>query len=197
MFRALARFFVVLISFWAIAVALKWSINLALVIGGLVGFALAFYGWWTDKTEAYTGRELAAKPFASKLPQSVADATTTSIALRGDDSYSQRVVGTKAYSANFAELLDYAGLSDGDTLEVQSALVAEPSNRYSRHAVAVTCGGLILGYIPEFESESLFRFLMSNRGIARVNSNIIFDVAGEQSRVELDLIRPYEIVKGV
>ena len=41
MFRALARFFVVLISFWAIAVALKWSTTLALVIGGLLGFALA------------------------------------------------------------------------------------------------------------------------------------------------------------
>lgn len=197
MFRALARFFVVLISFWAIAVVFKWSITLALVVGGLLGFGLAFYGWWTDKTEAYTGRELTAKPFGKKLPQSVADATTTSIALRGDDSYSQRVVGLKAYADNFAELLEYAQLADGDTLEVQSALVAEPSNEYSRHAVAVTCGGLILGYIPEFESEPLFRFLLSNRGIARVNSNIVFDIAGGQNLVEIDLVRPYEIVKGV
>lgn len=197
MFRALARFFVVLLSFWAIANAFKWSTTLALVIGGLLGFALAFYGWFTDKTESFTGRAIAAKPFDKKLPQPVADATTTSIALRGDDSYSQRVVGTKAFAANFAELLEYAQYSDGETLEVQSALVAEPANRNSRHAVAVTCGGLILGYIPEFESEGLFRFLMSNRGIARVNSNIVFDIAGGASSVELDLLRPYEIVKGV
>ena len=79
-------------------------------------------------------------------------------------------------------------------LPYQLAPVANPD---SSHAVAVTCGGVVLGYIPEFESESLFNFLLTNRGMARVNSNINLRVAAKSSSVELDLTRPYKIVPGV
>ena len=127
----------------------------------------------------------------------MANSIANSPALRGDDSYSQKVAGEKAYAHNFKDLLDYAEATDGDLLEVQCALVAEPANPYSSHAVAVTCGGVVLGYIPEFESESLYAFLMASRGVARVNSNIRFDLAGGFSNIELDLVRPYSIAPGV
>ena len=93
--------------------------------------------------------------------------------------------------------MKYAEVPDGSLVEVQSALIAEPANPNSSHAVAVSVGAVILGYIPEFESESLFNFLMDHRGVARVNTNIYLEVAFDQSRVELDLVRPYQIAKGV
>jgi hypothetical protein len=197
MLRALARFSLVLIGFWAISYFMKWSILLALIIGCALGFMLAFYGWWQEKTSVYTARALNAKPFEGKIPQSIADSIATSPALRGDDSYSQKVVGSSAFEHNFKDLLQYAQLQDGQLLEVQSALVAEPANPNSNHAVAVSCGGVILGYIPEFESESLYSFLLNRRGVARVNSNIYFDLQNSASRVELDSVRPYEVVIGV
>jgi len=109
----------------------------------------------------------------------------------------QKVVGSKAFAHGFEKVLHYAEVADGSLVEVQSALIAEPANLNSSHAVAVAVGAVILGYIPEFESESLFTFLMNHRGVARVNTNIYLDVAGGNSRVEVDLVRPYEIVKGV
>lgn len=124
-------------------------------------------------------------------------ATMTAVALAGDESYSQKVYGEGYFADSFADLLEYAEAADNSTLELQCALVAEPANPDSSHAVAVTCGGVVLGYIPEFESESLYSFLLANRGMARVNSNIYLRVASKSSSVELDLTRPYKIVPGV
>lgn len=197
MLRSLARFSLVLFAFWAAATMLQWPVWLAFPIGGFFGLIAAFVAWWQTKTKIYTRNQLAAKPFNGQLPQELANAIATSPALRGDDSYSQKVAGEKAYGDNFLDLMQYAEMSDGSTLEVQSALVAEPANEHSQHAVAVTCGGVVLGYIPEFESESLYAFLMERRGIARVNSNIHFDIAGGLSWAELDLVRPYETVADV
>jgi hypothetical protein len=153
--------------------------------------------WYQRKSRVFTQDLLSAKPFNGKLPQEVGMATMTSVALAGDESYGQKVFGESYFAHSFADLLEYAGASDNSVLEVQCALVAEPANPDSSHAVAVTCGGVVLGYIPEFESESLFNFLLTNRGMARVNSNIHFKVATQSSFVELDLTRPYKIVPGV
>lgn len=167
------------------------------LVGAFLGAIIAVLGWYQQKTRTYTQKALAAKPFNGKLPTDVGMATTTAVALAGDENYAQRVFGESFYGANFADLLEYAQMRDGSVLEVQCALVTEPANPNSTHAVAVTCGGVVLGYIPEFESESLYTFLLAHRGMARVNSNIHFDVAGGASFVELDLVRPYRVVPGV
>ena len=197
MLRGLARSIFVLSVFWAASTLLKWPIWVALPIGGFVAAVWAFSQWWRNKTRIYTRRALSAKPFKDELPPEVANSIATSPALRGDETYSQKVAGEKSYAHNFKDLMEYAKAKDGDLLEVQCALVAEPANPFSSHAVAVTCGGVVLGYIPEFESEALFAFLMASRGVARVNSNIRFDLAGGFSNVELDLVRPYSILPGV
>jgi hypothetical protein len=167
------------------------------LVGGAVGAVVAGLDWYQRKTKIYTRSLLASKPFNGKLPQELGMSTTTAVALAGDDSYSQRVQDCTKFSANFEDLLDYAEYADGEVLEVQCALVVEPANPSSRHAVAVTCGGVILGYISDFESESLYNFLLQNRGMARVNSNVHFRCADQSSWVELDLLRPYRVVSGV
>lgn len=197
MLGAFGQFLSLGLAVWAIAslagVGQEIAISLALLIGILAGL----FGWWRTKNRLFTAKELSAKPFNGKLPYEVGMATETAIALGGDDQYSQRVVGTLGFSENFEDLRRYAGVPDGSTFEVQCALVIEPANPNSRHAVAVTCGGVVLGYIPEFESQSLFDFLKTQRGMARVNADIYFECASGRSAVELDLVRPYRIVPGV
>ena len=197
MFKGLLRFLagVLLIGIVGYLLNVPWYFTA--VVGAVLGGIFAGIGWYLTKDKLHTQKVLASQPFRGQLPYELGQATMTAVALEGDESYGQRLAGESAYQDNFADLMKYAGLSDGEVLEVQSALVAEPANQNSVHAVAVTCGGSILGYIPEFESESLYSFLMTHRGMARVNSNIYFRVASRTSYVELDLTRPYTIVPGV
>lgn len=166
-------------------------------LGIVVGAAIAFAGWWQTKTRAHTRKQLGEKPFDGKLPTELGLATTTAVALEGNNEYRQTVVGSSAFAENFEDLRQYAGVADGSLLELQAALVVEPANRESAAAVAVTAGGVVLGYIPNFESESLYAFLMQHRGMARVNANIYIQVEAGTSKVELDLVRPFRVVPGV
>ena len=197
MFSGWLKFAGILALFVAGGAYFGFSIFAAGAIGAVLGAIVAGLDWYQRKTKVYTRSLLAARPFNGQLPQELGLSTTTAVALAGDDSYSQRVHDSARFSANFEDLLEYAEYPDGEVLEVQCALVVEPANPSSRHAVAVTCGGVVLGYISDFESESLYNFLLQHRGMARVNSNIHFDCANEASRVELDLIRPYRTVSGV
>ena len=172
-------------------------VYLSALVGGFIGAVLAAMDWYQRKTRVYTKKLLADKPFNGKLPTEIGMATTTSVALEGNNEYKQQVFGESSFSENFADLMDYAGVADGSLLELQAALVCEPANPDSGFAIAVTAGGVVLGYIPQFESESLYNFLMQHRGMARVNANIYLEVAAGTSRVELDLVRPFRVVPGV
>jgi len=191
------KFFGVLALFVVAGAYFNVPWYLSAVVGGFIGAVLAITGWFAQKTKTYTQTEIGAKPFNGKLPPTVGMATTTAIALEGDNSYGQRVYGESAFAANFADIMAYAGVADGTVLELQAALVVEPANPDSTCAVAVTAGGVVLGYIPQFESESLYNFLLQHRGMARVNANIHLLVANQASFVEVDLIRPFRIVPGV
>lgn len=172
-------------------------VYLSALIGGFVGAIIVATSWYQRKTRVYTRKLLADKPFDGKLPTELGMATTTAVALEGNNEYSQKVYGEANFAENFEDLRNYAQVSDGTLLELQAALVCEPANNHSSFAVAVTAGGVVLGYIPQFESESLYNFLMQNRGMARVNANIHLEIAKGTSRVELDLVRPFRIVPGV
>jgi hypothetical protein len=193
----LLKFLGVLALFVVAGAYFNAPIYLTVTLGVLVGGAIAFAGWWQTKTRSHTRKQLTAKPFDGKLPTELGLATTTAVALEGDNEYRQTVAGCSAFGHNFEDLRSYAGVSDNTLLELQAALVVEPANPQSAHAVAVTAGGVVLGYIPDFESESLYVFLMQHRGMARVNANIYIEVASQTSRVELDLVRPYRVVPGV
>ena len=194
---SILRAVVVLALFWGVGEYLHLPVFLSVGAGVLVAGVLQAFAWYARKTKVYTANELRSKPFGELVPPIVVESIDSAPALMGDESYSQKVVGTKAFARGFAKVMQYAEVPDGSLVEVQSALIAEPANPNSSHAVAVSVGAVILGYVPEFESESLFNFLMNHRGVARVNTNIYLEVAYEESRVELDLVRPYQIAKGV
>ena len=191
------KFLGVLALFIVVGAYFNAPIYFSGLIGAFVGSVLLVMDWYQRKTRVYTRKLLADKPFDGKLPTELGMATTTAVALEGNDEYRQRVFGESAFGENFKDLLEYAGVSDGTILELQAALVCEPANRDSGFAIAVTAGGVVLGYIPQFESESLYNFLMQHRGMARVNANIYLSVADGTSRVELDLVRPFRVVPGV
>lgn len=196
MFSGWPRFLIVLAILIMASAFFSQPWWVVLPIGMLLGGFAAVYGWYQEKNRVYTQQQIAAAPFNGKVPVEVGMAIEDAVALSGDDTYSQRVYGEEFYSHNFEDLRQYARVKDGTVLEVQSALIVEPANRHSTHAVAVTCGGVVLGYIPELQSENLYAFLMKHRGIGRVNSNIYFDVKHGKSYVELDLSRPYRIARG-
>ena len=192
---SILRAIVVLALFWGAGEYLQLPSILS--VGLVVAGVLQFFAWYARKTQVYTASELRGKPFGELVPPIVVESIDSAPALLGDESYSQKVVGTKAFARGFEKVMQYAGVADGSLVEVQSALIAEPANPNSSHAVAVAVGAVMLGYIPEFESEALFSFLMNHRGVARVNTNIYLEVAYQESRVEIDLVRPYQIARGV
>lgn len=195
--RGIALFFGVLVVLGAAGYALKLTPLVLFLLGLVLAIIASVYGWFRRQARVYTSKQLTSAQFNGKLPFELGKATETAVALAGDDSYSQKIVGESAFADNFEDLRNYAEYSDDTMLEVQCCLVCEPANPHSSHAVAVTCGGVVLGYIAEFESESLYNFLMLHRGMGRVNSNVYFAVASGKSRVELDLERPFSIVPGV
>ncbi len=194
---SILRAIVVLALFWGAGEYLQLPSILSVGVGLVVAGVLQFFAWYARKTQVYTASELRGKPFGELVPPIVVESIDSAPALLGDESYSQKVVGTKAFARGFEKVMQYAGVADGSLVEVQSALIAEPANPNSSHAVAVAVGAVMLGYIPEFESEALFSFLMNHRGVARVNTNIYLEVAYQESRVEIDLVRPYQIARGV
>ncbi|MFM5905227.1 MAG: hypothetical protein ACKORF_03880 [Micrococcales bacterium] len=196
MFSGWRRFVVVLAILIIASTFFRQPWWVVLPMGMVLGGFAALYGWYQEKNRIYTQQQIAAAPFNGKLPVEIGLAIEDAVALEGDDSYSQRVYGEHFFAHNFEDLRQYAQVPDGTLLEVQSALVVEPANPDSQHAVAVTCGGVVLGYIPELQSEGLYRFLFKHRGIGRVNSNIYFDISGGKSFVEIDLSRPYRIARG-
>ena len=197
MVGGLVRFALVVLSFFLLGEALHLPAYLSIGVGSVLGLALSGYFWYQRKDEIYTARQLGSKPFGLRVPDVVDLAFDGAVALAGNETYSQKVAGSWHYLANFGELRNLADLPDGEVLEVQAALVVEPANEHSRHAVCVSVAGFVVGYIPELESEPLFKFLNNHRGIARVNSNVFLNIASGEPRVELDLTRPYQIVKGV
>lgn len=197
MFGAIARFALLVLGFTALNFVLGLPPWVGPIVGGVLGFAVSIYVWYQRKGEVYTAKVLSAKPFGMRVPDEVDLAFDAAPALAGDETYSQSVAGSWHYLRNFGELRNLADVPDGEVLEVQAALVIEPANQHSRHAVVVSVAGYVVGYIPEFESESLYAFLQNHRGIARVNCNVHLNVAAEEPKVELDLTRPYEIVSGV
>ena len=197
MVAGLVRFSVVVLAFYGLGQLLGLPAWMGLLVGAVLGLAIEGYFWYQRKDQVFTARELARRPFGTRVPDAVDQAFDAAPALAGNDTYSQRVAGSWHYLQNFGELRNLADLPDGALLEVQAALVIEPANEHSRHAVSVSVAGYIVGYIPELESESLYSFLQNHRGIARVNSNVYLNIASGEPRVELDLTRPYKIVTGV
>jgi hypothetical protein len=134
--------------------------------------------------------------FGAKLPDAIASKAATSGLLAFDDTFKWRVVRSEDYAQNFETILqEYEG-RDGDVFEgFQAQLVCEPANPLNPNAIAVTWGGLIIGYMAKLETPSLFAYIMNIGGMAQARGRLTFGVADNTSTVRLDIAMPFSFAQ--
>jgi len=134
--------------------------------------------------------------FGTKLPEDIAAKAASSSLLAYDDAFKWRVVRSENYAENFQTILqEYEG-RDGDVFEnFQAQLVCEPANTLYPNAIAVTWGGLIIGYMAKLETPSLFAYIMNMGGMAQVRGRLTFGVAENTNAVRLDIAMPFSLAQ--
>ncbi len=134
--------------------------------------------------------------FGTKLPEEVAAKVAVSGLLAFDDSFKWRVVRCEDYAENFKSIIqEYEG-RDGETVEeFQAQLVCEPANPLSPNAIAVSWGGLIIGYMAKLETPSLFAYIMNMGGMVQARGRLTFGVEDNNSKVRLDIVQPFSLAQ--
>jgi hypothetical protein len=134
--------------------------------------------------------------FGTKLPEDIASKAAAANLLAYDDAFKWRVVRSADYAANFETILqEYEG-QDGEVIEdFQAQLVCEPANPLNPNAIAVTWGGLIIGYMAKLETPSLFAYIMNMGGMVQVRGRLTFGVAENTSTVRLDIAMPFSFAQ--
>src|SRR5215213_4553524 len=64
----------------------------------------------------------------------------------------QEVAGESHYRKELGGIISRYAEPRSDEAFVWSALVPEPHNKHDRNAVAVVCGGLVVGYLPRADA---------------------------------------------
>jgi hypothetical protein len=157
-----------------------------LVVTGLVvGGAVAMLRSQATKTD-----RLLATPFEGELPQPLQAAAIRAPLLVGDFGYGKRVIATDSYPHNWQELAEHMQFETSGRAEVMVDLVLQPTHPVEQQAIAVTLGGLVIGYVPRVEAVQLYEFIHKLGGVAKVNANVYFDPIGGKNRVEIDWTLP-------
>jgi len=157
-----------------------------LVVTGLVvGGAVAMLRSQANKTD-----RLLAVGFQGELPKPLQAAVLKAPLLVGDLSYGKRVIATDSYPHNWVELAEHMQFETSGRAEVMVDLVLQPTHPVEQQAIAVTLGGLVIGYVPRVEAVQLYEFIHKLGGVARVNANVYFDPIGGKNRVEIDWTLP-------
>jgi hypothetical protein len=135
--------------------------------------------------------------FETKLPEDIAAKAAASSLLAFDDAFKWRVVRSADYAENFETILrEYEG-RDGEVIEdFEAQLVCEPANTLNPNAIAVTWGGLIIGYMAKLETPSLFAYIMNMGGMAQARGRLTFGIADNTNTVRLDIAMPYSLAQG-
>jgi hypothetical protein len=157
-----------------------------LVVTGLVvGGAVAMLRSQATKTD-----RLLAVPFEGELPAVLRAAVQKAPLLVGDLSYGKRVIAADSYPHNWQELAELMQFETSGRAEVLVDLVLQPTHPTEQYAIAVTLGGLVIGYVPRVEAVQLYEFVHKLGGAAKVNANVYFDPIGGKNRVEIDWTLP-------
>ena len=134
--------------------------------------------------------------FGTKLPQDIAKMAASSALLAYDTTFKWRVVRSEDFAENFKVILEEYEGKDGEVFEdFQVQLVCEPANPLNPNAVAVTWGGLIIGYMAKLETPSLFAFIMNMGGVAQAKGRLTFGVEDNSSTVRLDIAMPFSLAE--
>jgi len=134
--------------------------------------------------------------FGTKLPEDIAKKVAISGLLAYDNSFKWRVVRSEDYAENFKAILEEYEGRDGEVVEeFQAQLVCEPANPLSPNAIAVSWGGLIIGYMAKLETPSLFAYIMNLGGMVQVRGRLTFGVEENNSKVRLDIEQPFSLAQ--
>lgn len=115
--------------------------------------------------------------------------------LAGDGSFSQQVVGEKAYAEalnNYAEYLKH--YHPGEDV-VWAIVELQPDNPHDSNAVRVEIGQATVGYIPRDQAPQFGSELKALGGRASCDAKFVFARQGQYHSLLLDVVRPLGLVR--
>ena len=197
-FKGCAGFFVGVLIIGLLANAIGQAALGLIILLLLAGAAYIFYANYkiTSTTKHQNVSMLSDVLFGTALPQDIAKKVAISGLLAYDDSFKWRVVRSEDFAHNFEAILkEYEG-RDGETVdEFQAQLVCEPANPLSPNAIAVSWGGLIIGYMAKLETPSLFAYIMNMGGMVQARGRLTFGIEDNTSKVRLDIEQPFSLAQ--
>lgn len=197
-FKGCAGFFVGVLIIGLLANAIGQAALGLIILLLLAGAAYIFYANYkiTSKTKHQNVSLLSDVLFGTELPQDIAKEVAISGLLAYDDSFKWRVVRSEDFAQNFEAILkEYEG-RDGETVdEFQAQLVCEPANPLSPNAIAVSWGGLIIGYMAKLETPALFAYIMNMGGMVQARGRLTFGIEDNTSKVRLDIEQPFSLAQ--
>ena len=197
-FKGCAGFFVGVLIIGLLANAIGQAALGLIILLLLAGAAYIFYANYkiTSTTKHQNVSMLSDVLFGTALPQDIAKKVAISGLLAYDDSFKWRVVRSEDFAQNFEAILkEYEG-RDGETVdEFQAQLVCEPANPLSPNAIAVSWGGLIIGYMAKLETPSLFAYIMNMGGMVQARGRLTFGIEDNTSKVRLDIEQPFSLAQ--
>ena len=197
-FKGCAGFFVGVLIIGLLANAIGQAALGLIILLLLAGAAYIFYANYkiTSTTKHQNVSMLSDVLFGTELPQDIAKKVAISGLLAYDDSFKWRVVRSEDFAQNFEAILkEYEG-RDGETVdEFQAQLVCEPANPLSPNAIAVSWGGLIIGYMAKLETPSLFAYIMNMGGMVQARGRLTFGIEDNTSKVRLDIEQPFSLAQ--
>ena len=197
-FKGCAGFFVGVLIIGLLANAIGQAALGLIILLLLAGAAYIFYANYkiTSTTKHQNVSLLSDVLFGTALPQDIAKKVAISGLLAYDDSFKWRVVRSEDFAQNFEAILkEYEG-RDGETVdEFQAQLVCEPANPLSPNAIAVSWGGLIIGYMAKLETPSLFAYIMNMGGMVQARGRLTFGIEDNTSKVRLDIEQPFSLAQ--
>ena len=197
-FKGCAGFFVGVLIIGLLANAIGQAALGLVILLLLAGAAYIFYANYkiSSATKHQKVELLSDALFGTKLPEDIAKKVAISGLLAYDDTFKWRVVRSEDFAQNFEAILNEYEGRDGETVdEFQAQLVCEPANPLSPNAIAVSWGGLIIGYMAKLETPSLFAYIMNMGGMVQARGRLTFGIEDNTSKVRLDIEQPFSLAQ--
>lgn len=136
------------------------------------------------------------EPIGLELPKQVVDRVPSAVYLGGTKNPNMRIISNEPMHENWLAIAEELEVTGKEKTNYVVELVCDPANEHRDNAVLVTMGGLVLGYVPNTDSQDLFDFLMGKGGIGRCNAEQTWDLKNNQFNLKYSLRRPLELVSG-
>ena len=168
-------------------------VSIFLVLGSSAGYFVLT----ADSRNRKAAEQALSEPVGLELPSAILPAVKTITHVRRTKGHPGRVIVQDEHFDNWEAIAEEVEAQDNSVTNYAIELVADPKNPDREHAVLATMGGLVLGMIPNVESERLFDFIMRKGGIVRVNAEQKFGLASNKFELSYSVDADLEVVKKV